>query len=102
MFLCLSRIIPQKQINKSGRRLTRSLLRKDSFYYVTLVSGVHLISRAKLHFLNALFATIVKSNVCLLAMRKDILSTIALREELNSFFPIILGIDSKSNIILRN
>ncbi len=35
------------------------------------------------------------SNVCLLAMRKGIVSTIVLREELNSFFPIILHDECK-------
>jgi len=41
-----------------------------------------------------IIAAIVKLNVCLLVMRKNIVSTVVLREVLNSFFPPILSVDS--------
>jgi len=63
--------------------------------YVILVSGVRLISKIKFHFINVLLAQMQISNVYLLAMRKGIVSTIVLREELNSFFSIILDDECK-------
>src|SRR4029453_3712015 len=83
--ICLTRITSQEQINKSWR-----ITKRKPSWYVILVSGVRLISKIKFHFINALLARIQISNACLLAMRKGIVSTIVLREALNSFFPIIL------------
>ena len=52
-------------------------------------------SKIKFHFISVLLAQMQISNVCLLVMRKGIVSTIVLREELNSFFPIILHDEGK-------
>lgn len=88
--ICLARITSQEQINKSWR-----ITKREPSWYVILVSGVRLISKIKFHFINALLARIQISNACLLAMRKGIVSTIVLRESLNSFFPIILHVEYK-------
>ena len=73
----------------------QQITKRETFLYVILVSGVRLISKIKFHFISVLLAQMQISNVCLLAMRKGIVSTIILREELNSFFPIILHDEGK-------
>lgn len=88
--ICLASLSSQKQINKLW-----NITKRETFLYVTLVSGVRLISKIKFHFISVLLAQMQISNVCLLAMRKGIVSTIVLREELNSFFPIILHDEGK-------
>lgn len=79
--ICLASITSQKQINKLW-----GITKRETFLYVIVVSGVRLISKIKFHFINVLLAQMQISNVCPLAMRKVIVSTIALGEELNSFF----------------
>ena len=66
----------------------RNLLVCNSCFWCTT-------SKIKFHFISVLLAQMQISNVCLLVMRKGIVSTIVLREELNSFFPIILHDEGK-------
>jgi hypothetical protein len=93
--ICLASITSPKQINKLW-----SITKRETFLYVILVSGVRLISKIKFHFINVLLAQMQISNVYLLAMRKGIVSTIVLREELNSFFPIILHDKGKCHVFV--
>jgi hypothetical protein len=78
----------------------QQITKRETFLYVILVSGVRLISKIKFHFINVLLAQMQISNVYLLAMRKGIVSTIVLREELNSFFPIILHDEGKCHVFV--
>jgi len=50
---------------------------------VSLVSGVHLISRTKQHLLHVLFVIMEKSIVCQLPMIKMVFSTIDIPKLLN-------------------